>query len=375
VLHRRQHGHTIEVLSTNSLRENSQGIVLGYGSPGACAMKVYSASEAVWPALLRTYSCLFRTFQWEAFLKLATVATICEGFVVSFRYSVADTFPFEINAAGLKSFLLAPAVLPVTILGAMAIFLTGIYCYYLVTRLRFAFFHSLIHQTMRVRTAAKLYSVEAELFFTASMLVWLAFLVAVVLAVVFFVVAAYTVIATPTPEGKLDPGNFLFLFFPCIGITFALILAACAAQVVLNDFILPHMAIEGATFRKAWADVWVRIAANKETFLSFFILRLAMPLVAGIVLGAAAWLMGLIVFGLLGMSAAGFNAMLDGTTGARAYVLTAIHVLFVLLGLGAGWALAATFGGPLGVFMRSYALFFYGGHYKALGNLLDPPHV
>jgi len=23
--------------------------------------------------------------------------------------------------------------------------------------------------------------------------------------------------------------------------------------------------------------------------------------------------------------------------------------------------------------MRSYALFFYGGHYKALGNLLEPP--
>jgi hypothetical protein len=32
-----------------------------------------------------------------------------------------------------------------------------------------------------------------------------------------------------------------------------------------------------------------------------------------------------------------------------------------------------TFSGPLSVFMRSYALFFYGGHYKALGNLLDPP--
>ena len=33
-------------------------------------MKVYSASEAVWPALLRTYAYLFRRFQWETFLKL-----------------------------------------------------------------------------------------------------------------------------------------------------------------------------------------------------------------------------------------------------------------------------------------------------------------
>jgi hypothetical protein len=47
----------------------------------------------------------------------------------------------------------------------------------------------------------------------------------------------------------------------------------------------------------------------------------------------------------------------------------------VLLSFGAGLVMAATFGGPLGVFMRSYALVYYGGHYKVLGNLLDPPQV
>jgi hypothetical protein len=190
--------------------------------------------------------------------------------------------------------------------------------------------------------------------------------------IVLFVVAGYTVLNTQTPEGKLDPGHFLILFFPCLGIFAVLILAACAAQVVLNDFILPHMAIEGAPLRKAWADVRMRIALNKETFLSFFILRMAMPLIAGVILALAAWLVGMIVFGILGMSADGFNAMLDGAAGARAYLLTAIHVVFVLLGIGAGWVMAVSFGGPLGVFMRSYALIYYGGHYKALGNLLEP---
>jgi hypothetical protein len=117
----------------------------------------------------------------------------------------------------------------------------------------------------------------------------------------------------------------------------------------------------------------MRIAANRETFLSFFILRLAMPLLLGIVSAVPAWLSGLVVFGVLGMSAAGFTAMLDGAGGMRAHLLTVIQSLFVLLGLGAGLVIAVCFGGPLGVFMRSYALIFYGGHYKALGNLLDPP--
>lgn len=335
-------------------------------------MKVYSASEAMRPALARTYEYLFRGFKVETFLKLAAVATLCEGFIVSFRFSVPDSFPFGSLPSAWKPFLLSPAFLPVTIFGTVAIFLAGVYCFYLVTRLRFAFFHSLVHQTRQIRSSAKIYFVEADHFFTASMLVWLTFLVVVVLAFLLFIVAAYGVFAAPTPEGKFDSGHFFFLFLPCFAVALVLILAAFVAQVALNDFVLPHMAIEGASFRKAWEAVRVRITANKETFLYFFILRLAIPLIAGPLLGLAAWAAGELVFGALGISAAGFTAMLDGTNGLRAYVLILVQFVFLLLGLCAGLVIAVGFGGPLGVFMRSYALFFYGGHYRALGNLLEP---
>jgi hypothetical protein len=335
-------------------------------------MKVLSASEAIWPALLRTYSYLFRGFQWEVFLKLATVATIGECFLVSFKFWVPNSFPVELDAAAWKSFLLTPEFLPVTILGVVAIFVAVIYCYLLIIRLRFSFIHSLIHQTREFRTASKLYTLESDRFFTACMLVWLSFLVVLALLIVVFALAAYTVVGTPTPEGKLDPGNFLILLFPCIGLAFAFILAVCAARVVLNDLILPHMAIEGASFGKAWAAVRAQIASNKETFISFLILRMTMLVIAGMILGFVAWLLGLIVFGILGMSAAGFIAMLDGTNDVRAYMLISARVVFILLGLGAGVVLAAIFSGPINVFIRSYALFYYGGHYKALGNLLEP---
>ena len=336
-------------------------------------MKVFSASEAVWPALLRTYSYLFRPFQWERFLKLAAVATVSEGFLVGFRFWVPNTFPFDVNIDALKSFLLTPEFLPVTILGATAVFLTGIYCYLLVIRLRFGFVHSLIHRTNEFRTASNLYSVESDRFFTACMLVWLGFLVALALLIVLFALAAYTVVGTPTAEGKLDPGHFLILFFPCIGIALALILGICAAKVVLSDFILPHMAIEGASFRTAWKAVRTSIHANRETFVSYFILRMTMLLIAGMIMGFLAWVVGAIVFALLGMSAAGFNAMLDGTDDFRAMLLIAARMVFILLGLGAGSAIAVSFGGPICVFLRNYALFYYGGHFKALGNLLEPP--
>ena len=335
-------------------------------------MKLYSASEAVWPALRRTYDYLFCACGWETFLKLAALATLSEGFLVSFRFTIPNTFPFEIDRSALERLLLARGFLPVTLLALLAVLLVVLCCIFLVTRLRFAFVHSLIHQTRDLGAAWKLYDREAEHLFTATVLIGLVFFVLSVAALGLFALSAYALLGTPTPDGKLDPGHFLFLFFPLIAITFTLILAACAAQVVMNDFILPHMAIEGMSFRKAWAAVRVHVAGRRETFLSYFILRLAMPIVAGLLLGLFAWIVDLAVFGVLDISAAGFNAMLDGASDLRAAVLLGVRTLFLLLGVATGSVLAAVFGGPLGVFMRSYALFFYGGHYRALGNLLAP---
>ena len=335
-------------------------------------MKVLSASEAIWPALLRTYSYLFRTFKVESFLKLAAIATVSEGFVVSLRFLVPQALPFEVDWGAWQAFLLAPAFLPVTIIGAMALFLVGVYCVFVATRVRFGFFHCLIHQTRHLRAAMSLYTQEADRFFSACMLVWLTLMVLAVLAVLLTAIAAYGVYATPTPDGKFDLGHFFILFVPCFGIAIALVLATCMAQIVLNDLILPHMAIEGATFKRAWAAVRAQINSNRETFASYFVLRLGMPLLLGVLLGFAAWVLGLAVFGVLGMSAAGFVAMLDGTSDARAYLLVGAQVVFLLLGLGAGFVLTVSSAGPIGVFMRSYALFFYGGHYRALGNLLEP---
>jgi hypothetical protein len=333
-------------------------------------MKVYTASEAVWPALERTYSFLFRPFKGETFLKLAAVATVSEGFIVSYRVAVPNAFPFDTDSGSLIAFLFAPEFLPVAILWATAIILIAIYGYYLVALLRFAFIHCLIHQTREIRPAAKLYRVEAERYFTASIMVWLTFLA---LSVLGFVL--YFVTASRGAEGKLDSLHFALSFFLRSPIALALLLAAGVAQVVLNDLILPHMAIESSSFDKAWAAARVHIAANKEEFLKFLILRLTIPLVAGVLLWFAGWIVGQIVFGFLGISAAGFNALLDGFSGLRAFIRVVIEWVFVILGVGAGAVIAVSLGGPLGVFIRSYALFFYGGHYKVLGNLLEPPRV
>jgi hypothetical protein len=186
-------------------------------------------------------------------------------------------------------------------------------------------------------------------------------------------IAFFALFTLRTPDRKLDLGNFFILFTPCAGIALLLCLAWVIAEVVLRDFILPPMALEKATFREAWMAARQRIAAHRETFFSYFILRLGLPLIAGAIVAVAGSIVGRIVFATLGMSATGFEAMLDDATGVGAYFRIGLQVLFVLLGLGIGSVLAVSLGGPLGVYLRNYALLFYGGHYRALGEALDPP--
>ena len=67
----------------------------------------------------------------------------------------------------------------------------------------------------------------------------------------------------------------------------------------------------------------------------------------------------------------GFNAMLDDATGVLGAVQMGLDGLFIVLGLSVGFGIMASLGGPLGVFMRSFAIYFYGGYYKTLGDRLD----
>jgi len=335
-------------------------------------MNAFSASQAVWPALERTARTLFRPFQWAAFLKCAALATLTEGILVSFRFSVSTELPLDIRSID-PAALLAPEFISFTVLAAALVLYLVFLFIYVVIRLRFVFFHCLLHQTREIAPAWDLYRIPAMRLFKASLLVGLLLLLLAALAVGAIVLAVVVLFSSPTDEGKLDPGNFLILFFPCMGIALALLLAIVAAEVALHDFVLPHMALENATFREAWTAVRLRIRAQRDTFVSYFILRLLLPFLAVVVLIAIGSLLSWIVFGVLSMSAAGFNALLEDLTGVGAILRIAMQVLFLLLGLAAGSVLAFALGGPVAVYTRSYALLFYGGHYKPLGDILFPP--
>ena len=136
-------------------------------------MFAYSASQAVSPAINRTRTYLFRPFRFSTYLKLAAVATITEGFggSIGFNQHHAQGHAFAAAATlsgGLFSWDSAAGVAAIAAL-VLAFIALAVYIFYLVTRLRFAFFHCLVHQTREILPGWRRYAVESMRMFTFSL--------------------------------------------------------------------------------------------------------------------------------------------------------------------------------------------------------------
>ena len=81
------------------------------------------------------------------------------------------------------------------------------------------------------------------------------------------------------------------------------------------------------------------------------------------------------VFWVLGASATGYAALLDNATGFFGSLQLASTILFSTLAAMVGAAASALLGGPLMVFLRAHALYFYGSRYAPLKKALFPQEI
>jgi hypothetical protein len=333
-------------------------------------MKVFSASEAISPAIERTKRYLFEPFDWGMYLKLSAVACITEGFSANLNLSSHHPSP---PPSGGSPILHLPAEIVAAIVAVVLLGLViGIIVFYLVTRLRFAFFHCLAHKTKLIRPGWTLYKAQAMRLFTASLVIWFCFLAILALLLLPFFFTFFELIRNADAGGHFDVGKFLLTLLPLIAIVFVLSLLAYVIDVVMRDFMLPHMALENASFGQAWAAVRPRIGAEKGAFFFYLFLRAVLPFVAMIGVFIVAALPLLIVFGALGLAGMGFHAVLAHGTGVIAFIRVAIEIMFGVTGAGLGLLVAFSLGGPVATWIRNYALLFYGGRYAALGQILYP---
>jgi hypothetical protein len=337
-----------------------------------------SAADAISPAVLRTKDFLFRPFKWGTFLKLGLVALLTEGLGSNFNsssrskgggggggsnggpmnFSLADIPPIRI-AEGVAAILLVCVI-------AAAIF-------YLITRLRFAFFHCLVHNTKLIRPGWELYKEQASRFFWLNIGVAACFLLLVGLIAIPFAAGFWRVFHDVPAGGHPNIPMLLGLMLPLVPIIFLLIVLGVALDIILRDWMLPHVALEDASAGEAWSSVWSRIRVEKGQFFVYAILRLILPIVAMIAIFMILLIPGLVLAGAVAGVELGIHSAFANSTGSAVAAGVMLQVFFGLVAVGFAVLASICLGGPLSTATREYAILFYAGRYRVLGDLLYPP--
>lgn len=333
-------------------------------------MYALSAADAVSPALQRTRAFLFRPFRLGTYLKLCLVACITEGAGGNFSGSGGHAphhrstfFPPTTLSTGWIIALVAILVISIAL---------GFVVYYLVTRLRFAYFHCLIHNTKAIRPGWRLYRTQAARFFWLNLVVGVCFLLVVILIALPFVAGFWKLFHNLPPGDHPGIGSLLSLVLPLIPVILLLAVAAIATDLILRDLMLPHFALENARAGDAWSAVWARIKAEKGSFFAYALLRIVLPIVAVLGLFMVLILPGILFFAVIAGTELGIHVVFSHASSAAAAIGVCLQILIGVAAFGIALLVGIGVGGPLSTAIRQYALLFYGSRYQPLAELLWP---
>lgn len=338
-------------------------------------MLAFSAADSVSPAIQRTRDFLFRPFSWGTYLKLGLVAIITEGSAYNFGSSHGSGESSRSGPVLPSSIDITPVKVAAAVAAILVATLVAMWLLYLLTRLRFAFFHCIVYNTKEIRPGWRIYREPATRFFWLSVVVGLCFLLAVGVLSIPFVAGLWRLFREMKQTGHPDVALMLSVILPLIPLIFLMVLAGITVDVVLRDWIMPHFAIDNATASEAWRAVRHRITAEKRQFLVYTLLRVALPVVAIAVLFVVLLIPGLIVAGSIGALVYAIHSAFAGSTGGSAEAGLLVQVFFGSVGFLLMLLAGICLGAPVSTGIREYALMFYGGRYRALGDILYPSAV
>jgi len=331
-------------------------------------------------------------FRLGFFLKIALVAALTQpGF-----YSVIMSYPMQgvqmaagaaIRRPGHMNFGAAyPAfAFPGIGAGGVAVFvvfaimlliglLVWVLATYLFCRLRFVLFDLIVYRQGRVREAWAKYGRQTWRYFGVVLLASLAFLVLLAAtAGPFFVQMMRTAIRVGAQGPNANPFALLGSMLPFFGVCLLVGLVWMLVDAVLQDFVLPPIAIEDAPIEGAFGRLLALVREDFGSLVVYLLLRFVMAI-------GISWTLMMIVFVILAMGGVGgfavgfglYRAMWHGGIGMQVVFVAIVAAMALVLIAVYLLAMIAVYG-TVAVFKESYAAYFFGSRYAGLGNLLEPP--
>jgi hypothetical protein len=339
-------------------------------------MTPLSPIEALGPAFERTRQIFGKPFRLGFFLKIALVAALTQPSFISGVISYpmqAVNFGMAGRMGRVHHFAVTPAVagigLFLLIFGfigiAVWVLLTWLFC-----RLRFTLFDIVLYRRTLVGEAWRPYRRQAWRYFGLYLIALLAFfLVAAVLAGPAFIHFFHVLVRLD--KANPDPFAMMGAMLPFIVSILAVGLLWAIVDAILQDFLLPPMAIEDAPIEGALS----RFVYLARTGFGSLLLYLLMRFVVALGLAWALTLIALILIAIPAAIGGGLGFILyrvlwhAGTGGQVAFILYAAIGALIIVALYIT-ALVAIYG-TTAIFKQSYALLYYGGRYPELGSRLD----
>lgn len=352
-------------------------------------MKKLSPADALGPAFRRAREVMAAPFRLGFFLKIALVAALTQpGF-----YSVIISYPLQgvqaaagaairhragMNFSGADGLAFAgPAAAAGFVILAIVLLiglLVWVLATYLFCRLRFVLFDLVVYRQGRVRVAWSKYGRQTWRYFGVVLLASLAFLVLLAAtAGPFFVHLLKTAVRIGAQGANANPLPMLGAMLPFFGIALLVGLAWMLVDAILQDFVLPPIAIEDAPIEGAFGRLLALIREDFGSFIVYLLLRFVVAL-------GISWTLMMVVFLILAVGGMGglavgfglYRAMWHGGIGLQVVFVAIVAAMALVLIAVYLVAMVAVYG-TVAVFKQSYAVYFFGSRYAGLGNLLEPP--
>lgn len=339
-------------------------------------MRTLTATESITPAIERTRHILFSPFRKGRTWKFCATSYACRV------GSLYLPFPLLYLAAIPALHEAGPAA--IVVIGVIVVIGLALYTwiFHLCSRLQFAYFDMVVNRGEFVAPAWRKYAAQAFPWTVFKILLGTICTALLSVPMIAFMRHLLPVLAQmkPQPHGKMDPQfvHVLLQIYSGYGLLMLLIFGAMLLFGLLGDFILPSLALENTGMREAFRRMGILIQQEPGEFALYVLLKTVLGVVAymGVMI---AWEIAFVLVSLivaLVVFLVGFGLHL---VGVPSVLLTAVGLLLAI-----AWYVFGiyTMVFPLGIvitWMDAYAIYFLGGRYPMLGDMIDrstpPPPV
>lgn len=336
-------------------------------------MRPLSASDALSPAFDRTRLVLFSPFRPGRSWKLAATGYLTFGGILFLPVPLCYLAPLGFIRP------LGHGLVVAIVTAAILLTLLFTYLFHLCSRLGFAFFDIVLNRREFVAPAWRLYGPQSRRWTLCKLLYGCVATLALALPVVSYIRHLVPIFAAMarTPNQPPDP-QMIFALFSGYFVVLGGFLVFGVISALANDFIVPSLALEDTSLGEAFNRLVKLIRYEPAQFALYALLKvvafvvgyMAVNLATQIVLLVAVAVIGFVggAIGLI-LHVAGVSWAVLGIVAAAVGIPIFTALAIYLMFLGAG---------TMATFQQAYLLYFLGGRYPMLGDLLDrstPPPV